>query len=838
MISSLCRLGFLGLVLMSTLAACGDDGKPNGPAPVEPPPDARKAEPAPTVYGVAPHFELQSQRGETFGTRDLRGQVWVGNFFFTRCKTTCPVQRDRLLAAQVTLEERESHNHVHFVSISVDGGHDQPDVMKAYAEEHGADQEHWTFLTGDRRSIWLLSTEGFRIPAGPDPVDGDTRIGHSAVFFVVDRRGRIRALIDSQTTDAAEKLVAAIEPLVAERPPMRIPWPTDLFETDWLDKAAVAQREAAKAWTVRHDLRFRNRRLASKIRFKNRYTNDGGKYYLPVHYDHGNGVAVADVDGDGLYDLYFSNQVGGNELWRNTGDGEFEDITEDSPGIDVSDVIGVTASFADTDNDGDPDLFLTTVRGGNRFFVNDGEGVFTDATKAAGLGHKGHSSAGVFFDYNKDGLLDLLLCNVGVYTTDKKATVINDSTTAGYGPATYEYWVGHSDGFSGHLKPERTERSILYANRGGNRFEDVSKAVGFDDESWNGAAIPMDANGDGWLDLYICNMQGHDEYYENVAGKTFTKRSRELFPKTPWGSMGVKLFDYDADGDFDLYITDMHSDMSQVVPPDQEKRKSTMKWLPQLTRADGQDIWGNAFYRREADGTYAEISDQVGAENFWPWGLSVDDLNADGYDDVFITASMNHPFRYGINSVLLNDAGRRFLDSEYVLGVEPREGPLFKPWFDVDCRRGHDGELEVCEGYHGQGVVWSPLGSRSSVIFDLDGDGDLDIVTNDCGSEPMVLISDLAERGGLNALKIRLRGTKSNRDGLGTIVRVHVGGKVFSKVHDGQSGYLSQSAKPLYFGLGKNARADKIEVTWLSGTKQVIEKPVPVDGVLLIEEPK
>ena len=122
----------------------------------------------------------------------------------------------------------------------------------------------------------------------------------------------------------------------------------------------------------------------------------------------------ADIDGDGLLDLYFTTQLGANELWRNLGEGKFADVT--TAALKLENKVGVTASFGDTDNDGDPDLFATTVRGGNHFFENDGTGKFTDRTDESGLGYSGHSSAGVFFDYDRDGLLDLFLSNVGIYT--------------------------------------------------------------------------------------------------------------------------------------------------------------------------------------------------------------------------------------------------------------------------------------------------------------------------------------------------------------------------------------------------------------------------------------
>ncbi|NIP97381.1 MAG: VCBS repeat-containing protein, partial [Akkermansiaceae bacterium] len=202
---------------------------------------------------------------------------------------------------------------------------------------------------------------------------------------------------------------------------------------------------------------------------------------------------------------------------------------------------------------------------------------------------------------------------------------------------------------------------------------------------WTGNAAPLDYNEDGWTDLYVLSMQGHDQLYENVRGEKFEKKSREVFPRTSWGAMGIQVFDFDNDGHQDIFITDMHSDMSQEVGPNREKLKSDMKWPESMLQSGGMSIFGNTFFRGLGGGRFEEVSDRIGAENYWPWGLSAGDLNADGFIDVFIASSMNFPFRYGVNSLLLNDGGKRFEDSEFILGVEPRrDGRTAKPWFKLD----------------------------------------------------------------------------------------------------------------------------------------------------------
>ena len=419
----------------------------------------------------------------------------------------------------------------------------------------------------------------------------------------------------------------------------------------------------------------------------------------------------------------------------------------------------MSASFGDVDNDGDPDLFATSVRYGNALYENDGTGHFTDVTERAGVGYIGHSSSAVLYDYDRDGWLDIFVSNVGIYTSNEEVEAPGNT----FRPEEddyYPYYVGIPDAFSLHLNPQFNESSILYRNDGDGHFTDVTERTGLIDGSWSGAATPIDANDDGWLDMYVLNMQGHDQYYENVDGRGYTLKSQALFPRTPWGSMGVKVFDFDNDELLDLYITDMHSDMNGENPPEETKDKSVVEWPESYSKSEGRSIWGNAFYRKTASTEYEEISDQIGAETYWPWGISVGDLNADGFDDVFVTASMGLDFRYAPNNVLLNDGGERFVDSEFVLGVEPRrDGQAFGPWYSLDCG-GDDWDHHLCvdKRLQERADLWQPLGSKSSVMLDIENDGDLDIVTNDFNSIPQVLVSDLAERTPVNYVTVELVG--------------------------------------------------------------------------------
>jgi hypothetical protein len=213
-------------------------------------------------------------------------------------------------------------------------------------------------------------------------------------------------------------------------------------------------------------------------------------------------------------------------------------------------------------------------------------------------------------------------------------------------------------------------------------------------------------------------------------------------------------------------------------------------------------------------------------------------LNADGFEDVFVTAGMNYPFRYGVNSLLLNDGGKKFQDSEFLLRVEPRRTGVTGLSYVLDSS-GEDKDLALVEAYdlEGEVEIWGSLGSRSSVLFDVDDDYDLDVVTNEFNGVPMVLVSNLNDRKLVHAVKVRLTGTTSNRFGVGARVVAHASGATYTKVNDGKSGYLSMSLYPLYFGLGEAESLDRIEVFWPSGKTQTVEGPIAANQTLEIREP-
>jgi len=787
-----------------------------------------------------PDFNLVNQNGAPVNRDDLYNQLSIFSFTRSDCKVSCATQL-KVLSQMGDILIPQLANSIRFVSLSDTPELDTPEALSAFINTHDLNVSQWDFLTGSSAEILKLAKNGFNLPVFETDVESSTPMTGTTDLFLVDWEGRVRGqynIIDaSNSAIKNDVLIAFKKDLDAVFLEQKV-LPESLHK-NIIDPRAAEQMANAKLLDIFTDFTFRDKLKESGITFQHKIVDDVAKDYKAIHYDHGSGMAIADVDMDGLEDIYFTTLSGTNELWRNLGGGTFENITL-SAGLTVTDRIGMGASFADIDNDGDPDLYITNVRVGNILFENDGKGNFTNITASSGTNIKAHSSGAVFFDYDRDGLLDLFVTNVGEYTTDELRGVTHYSEQ-GQITTEYKYYVGHKDAFAGHLKPERNEESVLFRNLGNNKFEDVSAKVGLIDKTWSGDATIIDGNNDGWPDLYVISMQGNDEYYENQEGRSFLRKSREVFPKTSWGAMGVRAFDYDNDGDIDLYVTDMHSDMRDYINIEKEKLKNKLTHPESFLKSGGNSIFGNSFYRNDGNGKYTEISDQIGVENYWPWGPSSGDLNADGYEDLFVASSMSYPFRYHINSVLLNKKGDGFADSEFTVGVEPRRDNIIsKPWFEIDCESA-DKEHLVCVNSStktsSRTIVWGALGTRSAAIFDLDNDGDQDIVTLEFNNEPMVLINDLSEQKEIHYIKFKLQGKTSNRSGIGAKIRVYAGEDIYTKVNDGKSGYLGQSDTLVYFGLGDHKKIDKIEITWPSGKRQTLTEDLPINELMQVAEP-
>ena len=563
------------------------------------------------------------------------------------------------------------------------------------------------------------------------------------------------------------------------------------------------------------DAFFQESALQSGIDFQMNFLPEeqGAKFKINL-YDHGCGVAIDDYDGDGLEDVYFVNQLGKNALYKNKGDGTFQNMAAEA-GVEMGDRICVSAVFADYDNDGRRDLFVTSVRGGNVLFKNEGKGKFRDITKEAGLNHVGHCQSGHFFDYDNDGKLDLLV------TCSAKWTLADLDQKQKYYPGRTTYF---------ELIGCEIEHNLLYHNNGNGTFSNVTEKSGLKGLGWASDSAIIDFDGDGHLDILITNMFGRSQLMRNQGNGSFVDSTREALGKISWGAMGAHPLDFNNDGKLDIFIVDMHSDMWLTWDKDlstvKEKSKNRFVTGP-LTKSNNREeifasvvklrydevVFGNTFFKNLGGGKFREMSDSANLESWWPWGIAVADFNCDGYEDLFVPAGMGFPFGYWPNALMMNNGNETFSNRAVEMGIEP-----------------------VAEKYWSTsiGTEKAARSSRAAAIADFDRDGRQDFMVSNFNERPYYFRNQ-GPKG--HYASFRLTGTKSNRDAIGAVARLYVGNQVMTRQVNSACGYVAQSSKILHFGLGKNTQVDRVEITWPSGVRQTIPSP-KIDSLLEVTEPQ
>jgi hypothetical protein len=488
--------------------------------------------------------------------------------------------------------------------------------------------------------------------------------------------------------------------------------------------------------------------------------------------------------------------------------------------VALGDRVCVGAAFADYDNDGDQDLFVTSTRGGNVLFRNDGDGAFTDVTGQAGVGHVAHSQMPCFFDSDNDGDLDLLVLQTARWTTEE----YNEAGRHFAGKETIALTAG-----------SEKEYNLLYRNDGEGRFTEVGEKAGLRGLGWAADAAVFDHDGDGLLDVLLTNMFGRAQLYRSRGDGTFADVTLAVLGKTSFGGMGVKAFDFHNDGRLDVYMVDMHSDMWATPETDRflvEERKrypyllgryydlranpeQAERELADLVRVKYDEVlFGNAAFSNLGGGRFEEVSERANLETFWPWGIAAGDFDNDGREDAFVTAGMGYPFFYWPNSLLLNQGDGTFRDRAAEAGVEPPPGGKHLP-----AKIG------------GRVAVRS---SRSAAAADFDGDGRLDLVVNNFNDHPYLFRNHFPRQ---NYVAFRLTGTRSNRDAVGALVRLYAGDEVMVRQVHAAGGYLAQSSMVVHFGLGDRTKIDRVEVRWPGGLTQRIEAP-EINAVIPLTEPR
>ena len=516
-----------------------------------------------------------------------------------------------------------------------------------------------------------------------------------------------------------------------------------------------------------------------------------------------NGIAVADIDNDGFDEIYVC-QPGGlpNRLYKNDGTGRLRDISREA-GVDILDDTA-SALFVDLRNSGFQDMVLvrpTAVM----LFLNDGHGRFRlqpDAFRFASE-PEGTFTSVAAADYDRDGRLDLYLCSYFYYQTE----------------AQYRYPVPYHDARNG--PPNFLFRNRLQEEPG--HFEDVTAAVGLNhnNDRFTFAAAWCDFNGDGWPDLYVTNDFGRKNLYLNEGGH-FRDIAEAAGVDDIGPGMSAAWLDYDGDGRPDVLISNMWSAPGQRIVND--PAFGPVKQDPSLRDAYRRHVKGNSLYRNNGDGTFTYTADSQAIEmGHWSWGCDGCDFDNDGTPEIYIACGMvtnnsrTDLMSYFYRQVVSRSPVKAEPSAAYENGWNAIN-QLIRQDFSWDgpspnvfyARRG--GRYYDLSGVSGIDLAED---SRAFAFTDIEGDGNVDMILKS-RLAPQVRVFQNSVGAGKNTIAISLRGTRSNRDAIGT--RIELDGQV--KWLAAGSGYLSQHSKRLCFGLGGRDGAEQVTVLWPSGEKQ------------------
>jgi len=509
----------------------------------------------------------------------------------------------------------------------------------------------------------------------------------------------------------------------------------------------------------------------------------------------GGGVAFFDFDNDGHPDLLFINSTywPGHvppgkapptpALYRNNRNGTFTDVTLGS-GLDVS-LYGMGVAIGDYDNDGLPDVFITAV-GGGRLWHNEGQGKFRDVTSDAGVGGAADdwSTSAAWIDYDRDGKLDLFVCQYVRWSAeiDRAASFELPNIGRAYGPP--RNFVG--------TFPR------LYHNEGQGRFKDVSQSAGIQIKSpatglpvaKSLAVAPVDVDDDGWIDLVVANDTVQNFLFRNEHDGTFKEigaRSGIAYDAygLTRGAMGIDSARFRNDDTLGIAIGNFANEMNALYVAPR----------------------GSLLFADEA------IKEGVGpaSQRLLKFGLFFFDYDLDGRLDVLTANGHLEP------EIHRSQSTQHYRQPAQLFWNRGDKGPGFLPVPEEKC--GPD--------------LLQPIVGRGSAFADIDGDGDLDVVLTQIAGPPLLLRND--QKLGHHWLRLKLVGTKSNRDAIGTWVKVRVRGKLLSRQVMATRSYLSQSELPVTIGLGENDIIDSVEITWPSGLTQRVNSP-PIDQLTVITE--
>ena len=550
-------------------------------------------------------------------------------------------------------------------------------------------------------------------------------------------------------------------------------------------------------------------------------TSDSLNVQTDVYVYNGAGVAVGDIDNDGLPDIFFAGNMVSSRLYLNKGQMRFDDITTHAGVATNRWVTGAT--MVDINNDGYLDIYVS-VSGtpwsrpeerANLLFINNKDRTFTESAAAYGIADTNFTTHSVFLDYDGDGCLDLFLLNNSPRDFSRGGLMSSPSGMRGDTPGSH---------------------NVLYRNDCHGHFTDVSKQAGILQDAGYGLGVAVaDLNDDGWPDIYVSNDGApNDVLYINNGNGTFTNKAARSLKHTSMAGMGVDIADFNNDGRPDILQVDM-------MPPDPSRRKrmsgfATFAGVTDFrSRGIRDDYDVNALQlnngvTKDGDVVFSDVARLAGvAATDWSWSALFADFDNDGYKDIFI----GNGYPKAVNDLDYQTAA----NSARRKGDTKRALQLLKDvytWQVPNYVFRNNGDLTFTDKTKQWGME-QPSFSYGAAYADLDNDGKLDLVVNNIDGPAFIYHNVQPSDDTHHYLRIKLAGDAPNTRGIGTTLHLTAGGKkqviYFSPVR----GFMSSMDDPVHFGLGALHRVDSLEVVWPDGRVQVLTN-LDVDRVLVVKQ--